>query len=91
MPALALGLSQKDLGNVKDLENNLLKLGEKLIPPTTSYTQSGDGTSEDEETGKGKPVETDIDQGGRPSKEDGEKADKTLEKEKSLDKNGGGS
>ena len=91
MPALALGLSQKDLGNIKDLENNVLKLGEKLIPPTTSYTQSGDGTSEDEETGKGKPVETDIDQGGRPSKEDGEKADKTLEKEKSLDKNGGGS
>ena len=91
MPALALGLSQKDLGNIKDLENNVLKLGEKLIPPTTSYTQSGDGTSEDEETGKGKPVETDIDQGGRPNKEDGEKADKTLEKEKSLDKNGGGS
>ena len=95
MPALALGLSQKDLGNLKDLENNILKLGEKLIPPSTSYTQSGDGTSNDdssEEDGTtGKPVETDIDQGGRPSKEDGEKADTTLQKEKSLDKNGGGS
>ena len=95
MPALAFGLSQKDLGNIKDLENNVLKLGEKLIPPSTSYTQSGDGTSEEEATDKdgktGKPVKTDVDQGGRPKKEEGEKADKTLEKEKSLDKNGGGS
>jgi hypothetical protein len=89
MPALALGLSQKDFGNLKDLENNLLKLGEKMIPPSTSYTQSGDGTSkdgaDDEESKAGKSVETDIDVGGRPSKEEGEKADTTLQKEKSLD------
>jgi hypothetical protein len=65
MPALALGLSQKDFGNLKDLENDLLKLGEKMIPPSTSYTQSGDGTSDgdnsEEEGPSGKPVETDID------------------------------
>ena len=89
MPAIALGLSQKDLGNLKDLENNILKLGEKLIPPSTSYTQSGDGTSngDNPEDGKGtgEPVVTDIDEGGRPSKEEGEKADTTLQKEKSLD------
>jgi hypothetical protein len=95
MPAVAFGLSQKDLGNLKDLENNLLKLGEKLIPPSTSYTQSGDGTSDGEDPENkdktGKPVKTDVDEGGRPKKEEGEKADKTLEKEKSLDKNGGGS
>ena len=95
MPALAVGLSQKDLGNLKDLENHLLKLGEKLIPPSTSYTQNGDGSSngdDSDEKGKtGEPVKTDIDEGGRPSKEEGEKADTTLEKEKSLDKNGGGS
>lgn len=82
MPAVALGLSQKDLGNLKDLENNLLKLGEKLIPPSTSYTQSGDGTSDGDdpnnEGGAGEPVVTDIDEGGRPSKEEGEKADTTL-------------
>jgi hypothetical protein len=92
LPAMALGLSQKDLVNIKDLENKVLLLGEKLIPLSTSYTQSGDGTSNDDGSGKeGKPVDTDPDQGGRPSKEEGEKADKTLEKEKSLDKNGGGS
>ena len=92
MPALALGLSQKDLGNLKDLENNVLKLGEKLIPPSTSYTQSasgkdGDGTSDgdnpDEEGNTGQPVVTDIDEGGRPSKEEGEKADTTLKTEES--------
>ena len=95
MPALAVGLSQKDLGNLKDLENKVLKLGEKLKPLATSYTQSGDGTSNDDEDGEdgstGKPVKTDVNPGGRPSKEDGEKADTTLKKEKSLDKNGGGS
>ncbi|MBP3664965.1 MAG: hypothetical protein J6J03_07380 [Tyzzerella sp.] len=98
MPALALGLSQRDLGNLKDLENKVLLLGEKLIPPSTSYTQTtskdGDGTSkegEPGEEGEQKPVDTNPDQGGRPAKEEGEKADKTLEKEKSLDKNGGGS
>ena len=88
MPAIALGLSQKDLGNLKDLENNILKLGEKLIPPSTSYTQTSDGTSTEgnpEEGQTGEPVDTDIDEGGRPSKEDGEKADTTLKKEKSLD------
>ena len=89
MPAIALGLSQKDLGNLKDLENNILKLGEKLIPPSTSYTQTGDGTSNgdggEDNDPSGKPVETDIDEGGRPEKEDGEKADTTLKKEKSLD------
>ena len=99
LPAIALGISLKDLGNLKDLENTLLKLGEKLIPPSTSYTQTaskdGDGTSNDdtdEENGTtGKPVVTDIDVGGRPAKEDSNKADTTLKKEKSLDKNGGGS
>ena len=100
MPALALGLSQKDFLNLKDLENEVLKVGSKLIPPSTSYTQSsqpadGDGTSDGEDADgnqqTGKPVVTDQNPGGRPSKEEGEKADKTLEKEKSLDKNGGGS
>ena len=95
MPALAMGLSQKDFGNLKDLENDLLKLGEKMKPPVTSYTQSGDGTSDgdssDGDHSTGEPVDTDIDEGGRPSKEEGAKADTTLEKEKSIDKNGGGS
>ena len=92
MPALALGLTQRDLGNLKDLENNVLKLGEKLIPPSTSYTQSASGedggkSSEDgkpDEEGKtGEPVKTDVDAGGRPNKEEGQKADTTIKSEES--------
>ena len=40
LPAIAMGLSQKDLSNLKDLENEALKLSEKLIPLESSYTQS---------------------------------------------------
>ena len=40
LPAVAAGLSQKDLINIKDLENNVLKLSTKLIPLESSYTQS---------------------------------------------------
>ena len=40
LPSLALGISQRDLVNIKDLENEVLSLKSKLIPPDTSYTQS---------------------------------------------------
>ena len=43
LPSIAMGISQKELSNVKDLENDVLKLGEKLIPLVTSYTQSAEG------------------------------------------------
>ena len=43
LPALAMGINQKDLINLKDLENDVLNLKEKLIPPDSSYTQSGTG------------------------------------------------
>lgn len=42
LPAVALGLSQRDIVSLKELENDVLKLGEKLIPLSSSYTQSGD-------------------------------------------------
>ena len=40
LPALAADLSQRDLINVKQLENTLLKLKDNLIPLDSSYTQS---------------------------------------------------
>ena len=97
LPALALNISQRDLVNIKDLENDVLKLGDRLKPLQTSYTQSANGKDEgsDEENGgenpKEKAVETDIDEGGRPKKKEEEKTEKTIENEKSLDKTGGGS
>lgn len=41
LPSLAAGLSQKDLVNVKKLENTLLDLKNLLIPLDSSYTQTG--------------------------------------------------
>ena len=41
LPALAMDISQRELNNLKDLENDVLKLKEKLLPLSTSYTESG--------------------------------------------------
>ncbi|MBQ4122239.1 hypothetical protein IJD44_00720 [bacterium] len=40
VPALAMGFTQRDIVNIKDLENDILKLGEKFIPLSSAYTQS---------------------------------------------------
>ena len=42
MPAIALGLSQKDLVSIKNLENDTLKLTDILKPLESAYTQSGE-------------------------------------------------
>ena len=43
LPAVAAGLSQREIVNVKDLENEVLDLKDKFIPLSSSYTQSGTG------------------------------------------------
>lgn len=40
LPAVAIGLSQLELTSLKDLENNILKLKDVLIPLSSSYTES---------------------------------------------------
>lgn len=72
LPALGLDLSQKELIDVKSLENDVLKMDDVLIPLSTAYTQSGTTTG----------------QVGRPAKDDSEKSDKTIANEVSLDKGG---
>lgn len=42
LPFIAMGFSQKDLTDIKELENNYLDLTNILIPLQTSYTQSSD-------------------------------------------------
>jgi hypothetical protein len=61
IPAVAQGLSQKDLVNLKDLENDVLQLSDKLIPPKTSFNGSAEGGADNE--------------GGRPPKSVDEKKD----------------
>lgn len=56
IPSAAMDLSQKDLIGLKSLENDVLKLHEKLLPLKTSYTQSGDSGAVDEENKNGAPV-----------------------------------
>lgn len=41
LPALAMDLSQKELSSIKSLENDVLKLRDKLQPLSTSYTETG--------------------------------------------------
>lgn len=73
IPALAQGLSQKDLVNIKDLENDVLQLTDRLIPPKTSFTDGG-------ATGEG------GEEGGRPTKSTDEKKDQTIKNEESIEK-----
>ena len=70
IPALAQGLTQRDLVNVKDLENDVLKLTEKLIPPQTAFTQADEG-------GNGRPTKT-VDE----KKDKTLKNEKSIEKSK---------
>lgn len=86
MPALTFGLSQRDLINIKDLENDVLKLGDKLKPLQTAYTQSGEPS---EQTKKSVDTEKALDKGGRPQKKQQDKNERTLANEKSKDKTGG--
>lgn len=41
LPGLAMGFSQRELTSIKTLENDLLQMGDILIPLQTSYTTSG--------------------------------------------------
>lgn len=72
LPMLAMGFSQQDVVNLKDLENDVLHLRDKLIPPETSYTQSTQSTRE----------------AGAPAKSNDEKSDKTIQNEQSIDSGG---
>lgn len=64
LPAVAMGIPQKDLVNLKFLENELLELGEKLVPLQLSYTQSGND--------RGRPAKKleDLDERTAQNKED---------------------
>ena len=50
---LGVGLTQREIVNIKDLENNVLKLGDRLKPLATSYTQSSSNAKA--EDGEEKP------------------------------------
>ena len=41
LPALAMDISQRELSSIKDLENDVLNLKEKLLPLSTAFTETG--------------------------------------------------
>ena len=41
LPAIAMDITQRELSNLKDLENDVLNLKEKLLPLSTAYTETG--------------------------------------------------
>lgn len=43
LPAIAMGFSQKEFVDLKDLENKVLKLETRLVPLQSSYTQTNNG------------------------------------------------
>ncbi len=71
LPAIALGLSQKTLGEVKDLEEDVLQLYDKLKPLQTSWTQSGEvgrpALDDDEKSDKTIANEESLDKNGGQS------------------------
>lgn len=58
LPALALGITQKDLGNIKDLENDVMNLAEKLKPLQSAYTQSANSVGAPEKSPEEKSDKT---------------------------------
>lgn len=67
LPAIASGISQRDLLDIKDLEINLLKLDQVLIPLKSSHTESN------------KESNGATDEGGRKALPEDEKSDRTIE------------
>lgn len=82
LPSVASGISQYELSSLKELENDVLKLGEVLQPLNSAYTQSSaEQVIRAEEEGTGEV--------GAPEKPIEEKAIKTIQNEESLDRQGG--
>ncbi len=72
IPMAAQGISAHELINIKEVENDVLELGEVLKPLRSSYTET--------ET-------TQSDEGGRPTKTTEKKAETTIKKDESKDRN----
>lgn len=72
VPSIALGINQRDLIDVKALENDVLKLTEVLIPLSSAYTQSAKDGGDNA--------------GGAPEKSVEEKAETTVQEEESAER-----
>ena len=79
LPVIASGIDQRDLVDLKSLENDVLDLTTVLIPLSSAYTHSKEDAIEDES------------KGGAPTKTVEEKQESTVVREESIVENEGGS
>lgn len=90
LPALATGLTQSDLSNLKTLENDVLEFDTKLIPLLSAYTISS-GSQEDRQGavsgGNDEKKVKDDGTPGAPKKDD--PTEKTTKNKEALDNQGG--
>ena len=73
LPSAVMDLGQRELMSLKELENEVEKLQEKLVPLNSAYTQSGNSS----------------DGPGRPEMKTEDKAQTTIQQEESTSKQGG--
>lgn len=77
--ALALGMKQSNLMGLLEFENEILELGDKLVPLDSTHTKSSKKEDKDAEKNKETTDDSDItDEGGAPPKDVDEKAERTI-------------
>lgn len=81
LPQLALGQSQSSILATAYFENEVLNLAEVFVPPMSSNTMSANALKGKADA---KNTDTEAAKGGRPEKEDTEKAEKTLQNKESA-------
>ena len=87
LPQIALGHSQSFILNSCHFENVLLELYKVMIPPVSTNTINGEellGRGDNSNTGNSQNNVEGNGEAGRPEKEDGEKSDKTIANQESM-------
>ena len=83
LPGMALGFSQRDIIDIKVLENKVLDLGKELLPLGSAYTASTPAKSVNNETTKTLEEQGEA---GAPRLPNEEKSDQTI---KNIESKGG--
>lgn len=85
VPQVALGVKQRYIESLMSFENEVLNLGEKLVPLQSSHTMSNKTDTNENGTTKTKEAKVvGVDKGGRPAIEEQDKQDSTIAKDASL-------
>ena len=85
LPQVALGQSQSIVMATAIFENQMLNLGEIMVPPMSSNTMSGNVSKNNGSANEGNLSEPSAgEQGGRPELPDDEKSEKTIRNREAM-------